>query len=51
MECEYPRGLLPTMQIANLNRMVALAVLALTVFHPGLFLPSLRKGNKNVEAA
>ncbi|KAE8357509.1 RTA1 like protein-domain-containing protein [Aspergillus caelatus] len=31
--------------------MVALAVLALTVFHPGLFLPSLRKGNKNVEAA
>ncbi|KAE8133711.1 RTA1 like protein-domain-containing protein [Aspergillus pseudotamarii] len=31
--------------------MVALAVLALTVFHPGLFLPSLRKGPKNVEAA
>ncbi|OOO08208.1 RTA-like protein [Aspergillus oryzae] len=31
--------------------MVALAVLALTVFHPGLFLPSLRKGNKNIEAA
>ncbi|PIG83675.1 RTA1 domain protein [Aspergillus arachidicola] len=31
--------------------MVALAVLALTVFHPGLFLASLRKGNKNIEAA
>ncbi|OGM43818.1 putative RTA1 domain protein [Aspergillus bombycis] len=31
--------------------MVALAVLSLTVFHPGLFLPSLRKGNKNVQAA
>ncbi|KAE8402050.1 RTA1 like protein-domain-containing protein [Aspergillus pseudonomiae] len=31
--------------------MVALAVLALTVFHPGFFLPSLRKGSKNMEAA
>ncbi|KAF7587444.1 hypothetical protein BBP40_007215 [Aspergillus hancockii] len=31
--------------------MVALAVLALTVFHPGLFLPSMRKNRKNKEAA
>ncbi|KAE8382289.1 RTA1 like protein-domain-containing protein [Aspergillus bertholletiae] len=31
--------------------MVALAVLALTVFHPGFFLPSLRRGSKNTEAA
>ncbi|KAE8354034.1 RTA1 like protein-domain-containing protein [Aspergillus coremiiformis] len=31
--------------------MIALAVLALTVFHPGISLPSLRKGRQNTEAA
>ncbi|KAE8393495.1 RTA1 like protein-domain-containing protein [Aspergillus alliaceus] len=31
--------------------MIALAVLALTAFHPGLFLPSLRRGRNNRETA